>query len=290
MVYHRTLGEKIFDAFNVLFMIILFLIMVYPFLYVVNYSISIPTGLNGKLLLLPQGLDLSAYKTLLLDDGILRALLVSVARSAIGTVLMLVITGMAAYALAVPNLICGKLLRITFVLTMYLSAGTIPTYIFMQKYHLLNSFWVYILPNLCYAFNLVLMKNYMESIPETLREAVYIDGGNDLQAYWLVIFPICKPVNAAVFLFGVLKQWNNFMDTQLYCSMKEELYTLQYVLYNTLASQTNIEALMSGGAQVTSGQSIKMAITVITVLPVLCVYPSLAKHFTSGLMLGSVKG
>lgn len=288
MIYKRTLGEKIFGVGNALLMTVIFVIMVYPFLYVINYSLSVPTGLNGSLLLLPKGIDLNAYQTLFQENGIVHAFFISVLRSVVGPVLMLIVTGMAAYVLAVPDLVFGRFFQMAFVLTMYLSAGTISTYIFMKQYHLLNSFWVYILPNLCNAFNLILIKNYIEGIPRSLQEAVYVDGGNDLQAYWKIIFPVCKPVNAAILLFGILNQWNSFIDTQLYCSMEEKLYTLQYVLYNILASQTSMEALKSGAAR-TSGQSIKMAITVFTVVPVMCVYPFLQKHFTSGIMLGSVK-
>lgn len=288
MTYKRTLGNSVFDVLNALLMVLIFIIMVYPFLYVINYSISTPSEASGTLLLLPRGLNLEAYTTLFKENGVMHAFGISVARSVIGAGLMLVVTGMAAYVLAAPDLVFGRFFRTVFVLTMYLSAGIVPTYIYMKQYHLLNSFWVYILPNLCVAFNLILIKTYIESIPRSLQEAVYIDGGNDLQAYWKVIFPVCKPVNAAILLFGILNQWNSFIDTQMYCAMDEDLYTLQYVLYNTLSSQTNIEALKQG-AMTVSGQTLKMAITVVTVIPVMCVYPFLQKHFVSGIMVGSVK-
>lgn len=283
-----TWEERIFHIFMAAIMLALLVVMVYPFLYVINSSISKPYGIGGSLLLLPNGLELSSYKTLLLDDKVVHAFLVSIARSIIGSSLMLVVSGMAAYVLAKEDLVFGKFFRTVFVLIIYLSAGVVPTYIFMKMYHLTNSFWVYILPNLVSGFNLILLRTYIESIPRSLHEAVYVDGGNDFQAYWRVIFPVCKPVNSAILLFGILNQWNNFMDTQMYCAMKEELHTLQYVLYNTLASQTSIEALMNGNGNVT-GQSLKMAITVITVLPVMFVYPFLQKHFVSGIMIGSVK-
>lgn len=288
MVYKQTWSDRVFNFLNGFLMLVIFIIMVYPFLYVINYSVTAPSEAGGSLLLLPKGINFEAYKTLLQESGILRAFGISVARSIIGAALMLIITGMAAYVLATPNLVFGRFFRTAFVLTMYLSAGIVPTYIYMKQYHLLNNFWVYILPNLCSAFNLILIKTYIESIPRSLQEAVYIDGGNDLQAYWRVIFPVCKPVNAAILLFGILNQWNSFMDTQMYCAMDEKLYTLQYVLYNTLSSQTNMEALKRGAA-VVNGQTLKMAITVITVFPVMCVYPFLQKHFVSGIMVGSVK-
>lgn len=289
MIHKRSVSGTIFDTFNTLLMVAIFIIMVYPFLYVINYSFSAQEEVAGSLLLWPHGLNLDAYVTLLKDDALFRAFSISVARSIIGAFSMLLVSGMAAYALATPNLVFGKFFRTVFAMTMYVSAGVVPTYIFMKMYGLTNTFWVYIIPGLCSAFNLILIRNYIESIPASLKEAVYVDGGNDFQAYWKVIFPICKPVNAAILLFGVLNQWNNFMDTQLYCAMKEELYTLQYVLYNTVASQTSLEAVNNANIAVVNTQQLKMAITVITVVPVMCVYPFLQKHFVSGLMVGSVK-
>jgi putative aldouronate transport system permease protein len=286
--YKRKLSDHIFDLCNGLFLVMLFVIMVYPFLYVINYSISVPVGLRGALLLLPKGFDLSAYKTLFQDNNILGAFFISIARSTITPILMLSVTGMAAYALATQNLAFGRFLKTFCTLTMYVSAGTIASYIFMKQYHLMNNFLVYVIPYLFNAYNMILIISYIESIPYSLREAVYVDGGNDLQAYWRVFFPICKPVNAAILMFGIVSQWNSFMDTQLYCAMEEKLYTLQYLLYNMLASISNIEALKSGAVEV-NAQSVKMAITVITVFPVMCVYPFLQKYFTSGIMIGSVK-
>lgn len=289
MIEKRSVSGTIFDIFNTLLMVTIFIIMVYPFLYVINCSITASSEISGSLLILPKGVNFDAYRALLNDDGVVRAFFVSVSRSIIGASLMLLVTSMAAYALATPDLIFGKFFRTAFVLTMYVSAGVVPTYIFMKQYHLTNNFLVYILPTLCSAFNMILIRNYIEGLGRSLQEAVYMDGGNDLHAFWQVIFPICKPVNAAILLFGILNQWNAFMDTQMYCAMTEELHTLQYVLYNTLTTVSDIENLKNGGGVKIAPQSLKMAITVITVTPVMCVYPFLQKHFVSGIMVGSVK-
>ena len=288
MVRGKTIGNNLFDIINTIFMCLIFIGMLYPFIYVINASVTDVSKAQGSLLLLPKVLDFSGYQVLLKDESFLNALLVSIARSIIGPVLMLIVTGMAAYVLAQPNLVCGKFLRLFFVLTMYVNAGIIPNYIFMKNYGLLNNFWVYILPTLCSAFNLILMRTYIESIPKSLQEAVYVDGGNDFQAYWKVIFPVCKPINAAILLFGIIQQWNSFMDTQMYCTMEKKLHTLQYVLYTTLASVSSLESMMTGMVKV-NGMMVKMAITVITIVPIMCVYPFLHKYFASGIMLGSVK-
>lgn len=288
MVKEKSFSETMFRVASSLIMLIVFVLMVYPFLYVICYSFSDGAKAAGSLLIVPKGFNVNSYLSLLRDSSVFRAFLISVARSACGPVLQLIVTGMAAYALSRPDLVYGKALRAIFLLPMYMSAGIIPNYIFMKAYGLTNNFFVYILPNSCSAFNLVLLRTYIESVPRSLTEAVYLDGGNDFQAYWRVIFPVCMPVNAAVLLFGIITQWNSLMDTEMYCAMETKLHTLQYVLFSTLASKTNIETLRSGLVGVT-GQGLKMAITVITIIPVMCVYPFLQKHFVSGIMIGSVK-
>lgn len=288
MNYKRSVGDHIFDGLNGLLMLLLVVVMLYPFLYVINYSVSSGQTL-GSLLLVPHGFTLKAYSTLLKDTAVLRAFFISAARSIIGPTISLIVTGMAAYAVSIPDLVHGRFFRGFFVMTMYVSAGIIPTYVFMKAYHLTNTFWVYVIPGAFSAFNMVLIRTYIGSVPESLREAVYLDGGNDFQAYWYVIFRVCQPVNAAVFLFGVLGQWNAYLDTQMYNTMSENLYTLQYVLANALSSQTNVETLKASGGSGSTAQALKMAITVITVVPVMCVYPSLQKYFASGIMIGSVK-
>lgn len=290
MVQKRTASAVIAQIVLWIIMLLLVIAVAYPFLYVINASITPDADAYGSLLLLPRNITFKAYEVMIKNNGILHAFFISIARSLIGGVTMVIISGMAAYVLATPNLVCGKFFRSFFVLTLYLSAGLIPTYIFTVKYKLINNFWVYILPTISNTYNIILMRAYMESIPRSLIEAVYVDGGNDFQAYWKVMFPVCKPVNAAIFLFGILGQWNSMVDTRLYAPTEKSLYTLQYTLYNIVHSNSNIELLKAGIInQDYAGTSIKMAVTVVTVIPVMCVYPTLQKYFTSGIMLGSVK-
>lgn len=290
MVQRRTFSDII--AQILLWMVMLFVVVVvaYPFLYVINASITPEASAVGKLLLLPRNVTFRTYQILFQNNNILHALWVSIARSLVGGTWMLFVSGMAAYVLAAPNLTGRRFFRTFFVLTMYLSPGIVPRYIFMTKYHLLNTFWIYVLPGLASTFNIILIRTYIESIPRSLTEAVYVDGGNDLQAYWRVIFPVCKPVNSAIFLFGMLSQWNAMVDTRLYAATEKKLYTLQYTLYSIVNSNNNIELLKEGiVSEKYLGSSVKMAVTVITVIPIMLVYPFLQKHFASGIMLGSVK-
>lgn len=293
MVQKKSIVGITFDVFNTLLMLLVFIVMLYPFLYVINCSLSTPGAVSkNPLLLLPVKITFDSYAMAFSDPGIYKALWISISRSVLGPLGMILVSGMAAYVLSKKDLIAGKFFRVLMFFTMYFSAGIIPVYLLYSSLKITGTYWVYILPNVVQAFNIVLIKSYIESLPESLEEAVLIDGGNELIAYWAVIFQVCLPVNAAVFLFSAITHWNSFIDTQLYNAMTPALYTMQYVLYNTLASQLqqSLEAAKAGGAGThVSAQSLKMAFTVITVIPVMLFYPFMQKYFVSGIIAGSIK-
>lgn len=293
MTSKKSISGLIFDIFNWALMAMIFVIMVYPFLYVINYSLSTPGKITNPLLLWPQQLTFQSYAILLKDHGFYQALLISVSRSILGPATMIVVSGMAAFALSKENLIGGKVFRMLMFFTMYFSAGIIPVYMLYQKLGLTRNYWVYILPMMASAYNIVLIKAYVESIPSSLEEAVLIDGGNEMQAYWRVIFPVCLPVNAAVIMFSAITHWNSFIDTQLYNAMSTNLHSLQYFLYTTLAAQLqqSLEDAVkqSSNSVRINSQSLKMSITVLTVLPIMCLYPLIQRYFVSGIMVGSIK-
>lgn len=293
MIAKRNTLEVLFDIFLYILMVIVFIVMVYPFIYVINSSISNMALSKNPLMLIPVGVNFQSYQILFKDASMLRALSVSVARSVVGPLLMVFVTAMGGYVISRPKLIFGKFFRMFFLFTMYVSAGIIPMYLVIKALHLTNTFWVYILPMTVSAFNMILVKTYIEGIPPDLEESVFIDGGTEFDAYYRVILPLCLPVNAAIILFSCIQQWNSFIDTQLYNAMSPELYTLQYLLYNSLAvqmQQSLEEAKDRITANTVSTQSLKMAITVVTVIPIMCVYPFLQKYFISGILVGSVKG
>jgi len=284
-----------FDIVNSLFMIALFIVMAYPFIYVISYSLSTPAKITNPLVLWPQGFTVKAYATLFGDADFYMSMFISVARTIIGPLSMMVVCGMGAYALSKKDLVFGKFLRMLIFFTMYFSAGVVPVYLLIKNLGLTRSFWVYILPGMASAYNVVLLRTYIESLPRELDEAVQIDGGNEIQSYFLVIFRVCLPVNAAVILFSAISNWNSYIDTQFYNSMDPELYTLQYYMFQTLqanVSQSLQEAVAKGnsssGARVGT-QTLKMAITVVTVFPIMCLYPFISRYFVSGLLVGSVK-
>jgi len=292
-IKRRTVSGTIFDTVNVLFMLFLFVLMVYPFLYILMYSLSTPLHVKAGLLFWPQGFTLGSYRELLTSKTVGGGFLISISRSIIGPIGMVLITSMAAYALAREDLWGRKTLNKFFIFTMYFSGGLIPVYMVIKGLHLTNNYWVYILPTLSNAFYLVLIRTYIESIPKSLEEAALIDGAGHIKTFFRVILPVCAPVIAAVVLFSCVYHWNSFIDNQLYTSMSKHLYTLQFILYNILnASQAQAAevAAQMGATSDTNPETLKMAITMITVLPILCVYPALQRYFASGLLIGSVKG
>lgn len=286
-----SLSRVLFDIFNTIFMVFIFIIMVYPFLYTFNYSISSPGMLRGSLVLLPVGINFSSYAILFSDNTILRALLLSISRSMIGPVGMMFVTGMGGYAISKKDLIFGKFFRFAIFFTMYFSAGIIPIYMLMKTLGLTNNYLVYILPMLVSPFNMVLVKTYIESLPNEIEDAIFIDGGTEFDAYFKIIFFITLPVNAAIMLFTAIAHWNSFMDVQLYNYASPNLHTLQYVLYNVLGKKISqsLESAKNLGQVKANAQSIKMAISVITIVPIMMLYPLLQKYFISGMMIGSIK-
>lgn len=289
----RTVTGTVFDSLNTLLMLLIFVIMVYPFYYILSYSLSTPSQIRDGFMLFPAGFTLHSYRACLANPDIGLSLLVSIARTVLGPALMVLVTSMAAFALARDEVVGRKFFNKYFIFTMYFSGGLIPVYMVIKFLHLTNSFWVYILPLLSNAFYFVLVRTYIESIPKSLEEAALIDGANYITTFFRVIFPVCAPVIAAIVLFSCVFHWNSFIDNQLYNSMNRKLFTMQYVLYNFLAASqvSSAEvAQMMGPTSDTNPETLKMAITMITVVPILCVYPVLQKYFTSGLMIGSVKG
>ena len=292
MVQKKSLFDRVFDVANIILVSCVFLCVLYPFIYIINYSISTPYRITNPLMLWPQALNLDSYALLLRDSNFLRSLSVSLARTLIGPILTLIASGMAAYGMSRRDLACGKMVRLFFILPMYFSAGIIPTYIIVYNLGLSGTFWIYVLPSAASSFFMLLIKTYIESIPESLEEAVQVDGGTEVDAYFRVLLPICLPINAAVLMFAAINQWNSFMDTQLYNLTNPNMHTLQYSLYVMVSQRlyaTMEQARENAQNSRITAQNLQMAMAVITVIPIMLVYPFLQRYFVSGIMIGSVK-
>ena len=182
---------------------------------------------------------------------------------------------------------------------MYFNAGLIPWYLNMARLGLTNNFMAYILPYIITPFNIILVKTYIESIPGELEESAFMDGAGYFTVFRYIVFPVCKPILATIAIFGAVTQWNSFIDSMILMPDKPKLYSLQYQLYIYLKTSSNLKALMnSGGGQVSDStiqsllnlRTVKLTVAMVTVMPILLVYPFMQRYFEKGIMMGSVKG
>lgn len=290
----------LFHSFNTVFMICLVLVTLYPFLNTIAVSLNAGNDtIRGGIYLWPRAWTLQNYKAIFASGTIYDAFLVSVARTVISTILNIFLTTMLAYTLSRREYVFRKPITVIFVLTMYFSAGLIPSYFLIKDLHLLNSFWVYIFPSMISAFNMIVIRTYIGTIPESLMESAKIDGAGDFKIFMRVIFPLCKPVLATIALFVAVGAWNSWFDAFIYTSSRQHLSTLQYELMKLLSSTMNSNSNPNVAAGVGMDQqsakalvtplSIRAAITVVASVPILLVYPFMQKYFVVGLNVGSVK-
>jgi putative aldouronate transport system permease protein len=287
--------NKTLDIYVFIIMIITIFITGYPFLYILFFSISDPLQVTGKLIILPLGINLYAYIAAIRFGGILHAFLVSVERSVIGSLGTCLISMMTAFVLTKTNLLGRKFILPFFIITMYFSVGLIPTYLWYKSIFLIKTFWVYIIPALTSVFSMVVLKTYIESLPCSMEESACIDGASEPRIFFSIIIPVCMPVIAAILLFQGVNQWNSYTDTMIYNAENQNLYPLQYVLMNFVYSQASrsvqkmAQSYTTGGLKLTP-LSVRMAVTIITILPISLLYPILQKYFIKGMLIGAVKG
>ncbi|MDD2457877.1 MAG: carbohydrate ABC transporter permease [Eubacteriales bacterium] len=283
------LKEAPFDILNLTLMLIVLLGMMYPFWYVLVYSISDASSASSGLFLWPAKISFDSYVTILKSSDILNGLWISSLRAILGAFTMIVVSSMTAYAMSKDHLPGIKGIRKFILFSMYVSGGLIPTYMVIKGLGLTNTFAVYILPGMASVFNIILIRAYMENLPPSLEESAYIDGANDFQIFRSIVLPLSKPVIAAVSLYTAVGQWNSYIDTQIYNYRNPDLYPLQYILFNYLAAYTPSREAAKMHIMTVTPYSMKMAITIVTILPILFVYPFLQRYFISGLLVGSVK-
>jgi len=288
----------IFHTINTIFMLFVVVLTLYPFLHTLAVSLNDGSDtLIGGIYIWPRAWTMENYRAVFISGTIYHAAFISVSRTVLSTVLGVFLTTMLAYTLAQKQYIFRKKIGMLFILTMFFNAGLIPNYFLIKQLGLLHSFMVYILPSLVSAFNLIIIRTYIRSLPDGLSESAKIDGAGDFKIFWKIIFPLCTPVLATVALFIAVGSWNSWFDTFLYASSDVKLSTLQYEMMKLLGStmSTNNDPSMISGNQHNQVQalvtpaSIRAAITIVTAVPILLVYPFLQKYFVVGLNLGSVK-
>lgn len=289
----QKIGDKVFDVINIIVLALFTLIILYPIVNTVAYSFNDGTdALRGGIYLLPRQWSLQNYKTVFNNELLPTAAKISVLRTVVATVSQLFVTALLAYILSRREFIFKKQVSFIYVLTMYVNGGLIPTFVLYKNLGLTNNFWVYIIPGMVSAFNMIVIRTFMNGLPDSLVESAQVDGAGHFTIFMKIILPLCKPVLATVALFIAVYQWNSWFDAMLYNRTASNLTTLQYELMKLLSSVmnqgSNAEAMKNAGNTV-SPLTMRAATTVITALPIVCLYPFLQRYFVTGLTIGGVK-
>jgi putative aldouronate transport system permease protein len=286
----------VFNVINISIMVLVLIVTLYPFLNVLAIALNDSQDtVRGGITIYPRVPTLDNFKTIFAFGNIPHAFLISILRTLVGTLLSVTACSMVAFVLSRKDFQARAVLGRFLAITLFISGGLIPGFLLMRDLRLMNTFLVYVIPGMVNAFNIFMIRSYIDGIPYELQESAKIDGANDFTIYWRIIMPLCAPVLATVALFVAVGQWNSWFDTYLYNSSNQSLSTLQFELMKILqSSQSGRDAAYGNDAaqqmQRISPESIKMAITIITIVPILLVYPFLQRYFVRGMTLGSVKG
>ncbi|MBQ4110037.1 MAG: carbohydrate ABC transporter permease [Clostridia bacterium] len=290
-----SLAQRIFDFFNVIFMCVLAIVMIYPVWHVVMASLSDNNMLIGYtgMLFKPLGFSINAYKLMIRDSMIATGYLNTIFIVVIGVSLNLLFTSIAAYFLSRKNVYWQKFVMFFIVVTMFFSGGTIPFYLFVtQTLKLNNSLWALILPVLINTYNMIIMRTSFMAIPDSLEEAARIDGASHWTVLFKIVLPLSKAIIAVMCLYYAVGHWNSWFNASLFIKDREK-YPLQLLLREILIiNDTNAMTQGSGDAaeKMSIAETVKYAVVVTGTLPILCLYPFLQKYFVKGVMIGSVKG
>ncbi|GGD50893.1 carbohydrate ABC transporter permease [Paenibacillus nasutitermitis] len=296
MVNRKTaFGEKLFRIGNYSFLTIVSLSFLLPFLVILSTSFVSENELirRGSFILIPQKLDVTAYKVLLSGTSTLyHAYYITIMRVVIGTALNLIITAMMAYGLARKQLPGRNAVIALIFVTMLIDGGLIPNYLLMKGLHLTNTFWVMVLPGLVSAWYLIIMKNFFTQIPESLEESAMIDGASPLRILVSIVVPLSLPTFATIGLFYAVGHWNAWFDAMIYIT-DTSLLPVQAIMRQIVLqySSTDInQSVIASLSEKPTAESVKAAAIMVTTLPILLIYPFLQKHFVKGVLTGSVKG
>ena len=294
--------DKIFDAINTGILLIFMLIILYPLYFVVIASISSPAAVNsGEVLFFPKGATLEGYKYVLKDNTIWKGYTNSIILTIVGTSVNMFCTVTCAYALSKSYLPLIKPLMKLITFTMFFSGGIIPTYLLVTGLHMRDTIWALILPSAISVYNLILMRTYfINSIPEEIIQAAKIDGCSEIKALTSIVLPLSKPITVTIALFYGVGHWSQFFQALIYIDDRNK-FPLQLVLRNMLLMGNNaMTSMLSGGMTRENAkylaelmqqiEILKYAVIIVSVLPLLIVYPFLQKFFMKGIMLGSLKG
>ncbi|UVI27443.1 carbohydrate ABC transporter permease [Paenibacillus spongiae] len=291
----KSLKEKSADTALYLFMILIIVITLYPFYYCLVMSFNNGHDSNrGGIYLFPRVFTLANYEVAFQNHQMGKALLVTTARTVVGTLSSVLFTAAVAYGLSKENLMFRKFYMIMGITTMYFSGGLIPFYFVLKSLSMLNTFMVFIIPNLFGFFNAILFIAFFKNIPASLKEAARIDGASEAFVFFRIVLRLSTPILATIALFNGIGQWNSWFDSQFFTT-NPNLKTLQLILFETIALAAGQEKLkqqlgVTNESAAYTLESIRYATMMIAIGPIIAIYPFITKYFTKGIMLGAVKG
>ena len=291
----KTAADIIFVTCNTLFMLAFVIVTLYPVLN--TLALSFNDGIDavrGGIHLIPRKFTLQNYSTVFSKQNMVTGAVVTVLRTILGTGISLASNALLAFIVSRKNFLFRSQLSLFWVITMYVNGGMIPVFLLYKNLHLTGTFWVYVVPGAVSAFNMLVLRTYMQGLPDSLEESAQLDGAGYFTIFVKIISPLCKPVYATVALFVAVYQWNSWFDAMLYNRMKSQYTTLQYELMKLLNSVMQQSGSADGAKNVASASAVtpitvRAAATIITMLPIVCLYPFLQRYFVAGLTIGGVK-
>ena len=291
---HAVIGFKISDAIMMLVIILLCATCVLPFIHVAAKSISGNTAvMSQSVYFWPKDITLDAFKRVLADPTMSHSMFFSVWITLLFTFLGMIVCTCAAYPLSKKRLKGRPVLTFLLMVPMYFTAGIIPSYILYYQLHILDTFWVLILPLIYSPYNMLIMKNYFATtIPDSLEESAFLDGATNFQILWKIVLPLSKPILATLSLFYAVGRWNSYADN-MYYTRSADLKMMQYKLYQLVASATEAQTASladTGGVTQSTPEVLQAACIMFVTIPIIIIYPFLQKYFVQGTMVGAVKG
>ena len=302
MVNRKTAEDHIIDTVIAITMACVVIVTLYPFLnaLAISFNHSDDTT-KGGVTIFPRAFTYKNYELILQNSRIYKAYFITVARTLIGALTGLYMTGALAFSLAHSQLYNRKIYLAFCLIPMYFGGGLIPFYLLIKQIGLINSFWVYIIPGMVGLWNMLIMRTYFQGLPQALEESAMIDGANYFGVFFRIVIPISAPIMATIALFIGVSQWNAWFDAAMFITSNQDVKPMQSVLLSIISEASFAEKLAAAGrsstmathlgkGKETNVRSVTMATMIITIVPVICVYPFLQKYFEKGVMVGSIKG
>jgi putative aldouronate transport system permease protein len=291
---NKGIAPLLFDGVNVFFMLILMLVTLYPIYYMAIISVSDGFSVaRGEVRFFPSGFNWEAYKTILEDPTIVRSYGNTFLYTTLGTAINLAMTALCAYPLSRSNVPGKTLFTVLIVLTMFFHGGIIPNYLVVHNLGLLDSIWAILLPPAINVWYMIMMRTFFSGIPKEINESALMDGANDLIIFLRIVLPLSVPVLATMTMFYAVWHWNSFFPSMIYLD-NQKLFPIQIIMRKiVVAGQMGNQSMAASGSEVggmVTAETIKYAVIIITITPILAIYPFIQKYFVKGVMVGALKG